>query len=121
MILSPVHGAIDARGCSVRFLNKLYPWLLPIIVTVVLVLSIVAGEKLKRNTPEGKFNRIQLGMDRERVYEILGPTWTTIREYYRVVWYFDDFNVVIQFDEWNQVSTKSLERHYRLHDHNSDK
>ncbi len=95
---------------QIALLSKLYPWLLPVIVTILLALSLVVGERVRSNTLEGKFNRIQLGMDQERVYEILGPGMkidTMYGSFTLEDWRFEDRVIGVMFYK-RQVYMKAV-------------
>ncbi len=92
-----------------RLLGKLYPWLPPIILALLLVLSLTLGERLRRNTPIGKFNRIEMGMDRERVHEILGQPLLSADRYVDCTWEFENCWIQVRFDHQDKVFRKSIQ------------
>jgi hypothetical protein len=102
-------------------LRKVYPWLLPVAVSLLLVLAFSMAERVRRTTPQGKFNSIQLGMDREEAIlrilgepnvakpSCIGPTTPDM-------WAMDEFHITIFYDwyDWSnyegRVFSKTMRR-----------
>jgi hypothetical protein len=93
-------------------LRKVYPWLLPVAVSLLMVLAFSMAERVRRTTPQGKFNSIQLGMDREAVLRIFGEPEAKLGYFSQPSphdrWAFDEFYITIWYD-WYEDRVVSKE------------
>lgn len=104
---APRMGTAPGKGV-VLMLHRVYPWLLPLCVAVLCVLAVCAAERVRNNTPEGKFSRIYLGMEREEVLRILGEPAPTFRiRGVQNSWVLDGYYyITVYYDPECRVSCK---------------
>ncbi len=102
----------DARTGWNGILSKICTWLVPTLTALLLVLAFSISERIRANTPEGKFNRIKLDMHKEQVHNMLGSPEVRYKGPYEAGhfegWHFDDFMIVVLFDDQDSVLSKRM-------------
>lgn len=91
-----------------RFLVELHRWLLPVIVSVALVLFVAVMAKFRNADARGRFNRIDLGMPKERVVTMFGKPHSETMSGSVHEWYFEHCTIYVSYDLEQRVYCKVM-------------